>query len=66
VEYTTPMVGTARWSAPEVMEVEENREEYTKSADVYSFSMLCFESSLGLSHSKTNHSELFLRAFVTD
>ncbi|CAK9193414.1 unnamed protein product, partial [Sphagnum troendelagicum] len=33
--YTTPMVGTTRWRAPEVFEVEENREKYTKSADVY-------------------------------
>jgi predicted Ser/Thr protein kinase len=41
--YTTPMVGATRWRAPEVFEVEENRKKYTKSADVYSFSMLCFE-----------------------
>jgi serine/threonine protein kinase len=45
--YTTPMVGTTRWRAPEVFEVEENREKYTKSADVYSFSMLCFEVLTG-------------------
>jgi serine/threonine protein kinase len=30
-----------------VFEVEENREKYTKSADVYSFSMLCFEVLTG-------------------
>jgi len=41
--YTTPMVGATRWRAPEVFEVEQNREKYTKSADVYSFSMVCFE-----------------------
>ncbi|CAK9193420.1 unnamed protein product [Sphagnum troendelagicum] len=46
-QYTTPMVGTTRWRAPEVYEVEENREKYTKSADVYSFSMLCFEVLTG-------------------
>jgi hypothetical protein len=45
--YTTPMVGATRWRAPEVFEVEENREKYTKSADVYSFSMLCFEVLTG-------------------
>ncbi|KAH8976295.1 hypothetical protein BDL97_01G206600 [Sphagnum fallax] len=45
--YTTPMVGTTRWRAPEVFEVEENREKYTKSADVYSFSMVCFEVLTG-------------------
>jgi len=45
--YTTPMVGTTRWRAPEVFEMEENREKYTKSADVYSFSMLCFEVLTG-------------------
>jgi serine/threonine protein kinase len=45
--YTTPMVGTTRWRAPEVFEVEENREKYTKSADVYSFSMFCFEVLTG-------------------
>jgi serine/threonine protein kinase len=32
--YTTPMVGATLWRAPEVFEVEENREKYTKSADV--------------------------------
>ncbi|CAK9192557.1 unnamed protein product [Sphagnum troendelagicum] len=45
--YTTPMVGTTRWRAPEVFEVEDNREKYTKSADVYSFSMVCFEVLTG-------------------
>jgi len=45
--YTTKMVGTTRWRAPEVFEGEENREKYTKSADVYSFSMLCFEVLTG-------------------
>jgi serine/threonine protein kinase len=45
--YTTPMVGTTRWRAPEVFELEENREKYRKSADVYSFSMLCFEVLTG-------------------
>jgi serine/threonine protein kinase len=45
--YTTPMVGATRWRAPEVFEVEENREKYTKSADVYSFSMVCFEVLTG-------------------
>jgi serine/threonine protein kinase len=45
--YSTPMVGTTRWRAPEVFEVEDNREKYTKSADVYSFSMLCFEVLTG-------------------
>jgi len=45
--YTTPMVGTTRWRAPEVFEEDENREKYTKSADVYSFSMLCFEVLTG-------------------
>ncbi|CAK9193417.1 unnamed protein product [Sphagnum troendelagicum] len=45
--YITPMVGTTRWRAPEVFEVEENRKKYTKSADVYSFSMLCFEVLTG-------------------
>ncbi len=28
--YTTPMVGTTRWRAPEVFEVEENRDEVHK------------------------------------
>jgi serine/threonine protein kinase len=46
-QYTTPMVGTTRWRAPEVFEAEENRKKYTKSADVYSFSMLCFEVLTG-------------------
>jgi serine/threonine protein kinase len=41
------MVGATRWRAPEVFEVQENREKYTKSADVYSFSMLCFEVLTG-------------------
>jgi serine/threonine protein kinase len=45
--YTTLMVGTTRWRAPEVFDVDENREKYTKSADVYSFSMLCFEVLTG-------------------
>jgi serine/threonine protein kinase len=45
--YTTPMVGATRWRAPEVFAVEENREKYKKSADVYSFSMLCFEVLTG-------------------
>jgi serine/threonine protein kinase len=45
--YTTTMVGTTGWRAPEVFKVEENREKYTKSADVYSFSMLCFEVLTG-------------------
>ncbi|CAM6069760.1 unnamed protein product [Sphagnum tenellum] len=45
--YTTPMVGTTWWRAPEVYEVEENRVKYTKPADVYSFSMLCFEVLTG-------------------
>ncbi|KAH8976283.1 hypothetical protein BDL97_01G205800 [Sphagnum fallax] len=46
-QYTTPMVGTTRWRAPEAFEDKENREKYTKSADVYSFSMLCFEVLTG-------------------
>jgi predicted Ser/Thr protein kinase len=62
--YTTPMVGATRWRAPEVFDVEENREKYTKSADVYSFSMLCFEVLTG--DVPFIHSELFLRAFVTE
>jgi serine/threonine protein kinase len=41
------MVGATRWRALEVFEVGENREKYTKSADVYSFSMLCFEVLTG-------------------
>jgi serine/threonine protein kinase len=45
--YTTQMVGTARWRAPEVFEDEANREKYTKSADVYSFAMLFFEVLTG-------------------
>ncbi len=45
--FTTPMVGATQWRAPEVFEVDENREKYTKSADVYSFSMLCFEVLTG-------------------
>jgi tRNA A-37 threonylcarbamoyl transferase component Bud32 len=45
--YTTPLVGATPWRAPEVFEVEENREKYTKSADVYSFSMVCFEVLTG-------------------
>ncbi len=45
--YTTPMVGATRWRAPEVFEVQENKEKYTKSADAYSFSMLCFEVLAG-------------------
>jgi serine/threonine protein kinase len=45
--YTTLMVGATQWRAPEVFEVEENREKYTKSADVYSFSILCFEVLTG-------------------
>ncbi len=45
--YTTPMVGATRRRAAEVFEVEKNREKYTKSADVYSFSMLCFELLTG-------------------
>jgi serine/threonine protein kinase len=45
--YTTRMVGTTKWRAPEVFEVEEDREKYTKLADVYSFSMLCFEVLTG-------------------
>jgi len=64
--YTTPMVGTTRWRAPEVFELEENREKYTKSADVYSFSMLCFEVLTGDVPFKDKHSELFFRAFVTE
>jgi len=45
--YSTTMVGTTRWRAPEVFEVEQNKTKYTKSADVYSFSMLCFEVLTG-------------------
>ncbi|KAH9564225.1 hypothetical protein CY35_04G014500 [Sphagnum magellanicum] len=45
--YTTQMVGTTRWRAPEVFEDEANREKYTKSADVYSFAMLFFEVLTG-------------------
>ncbi len=45
--YTTQMVGTARWRAPEVFEDEANREKYTKSADVYSFAMVFFEVLTG-------------------
>jgi serine/threonine protein kinase len=45
--YTTHMVGTARWRAPEVFEDEANREKYTKSADVYSFAMVFFEVLTG-------------------
>ncbi len=33
-QYTTPMVGTTWWRAPEVFEDNENREKYQKSADV--------------------------------
>jgi predicted Ser/Thr protein kinase len=45
--YTTPQVGATPWRAPEVFEKEENIEKYKKSADVYSFSMLCFEVLTG-------------------
>jgi hypothetical protein len=45
--YTTPLLGGTRWRAPEVFDVKENREKYTRSADVYSFSMLSFEVLTG-------------------
>jgi serine/threonine protein kinase len=45
--YTTPRVGATQWSVPEMFNMEENREKYTNSADVYSFSMLCFEVLTG-------------------
>jgi len=44
---STPMVGTTKWRAPEVYEDEENREKYTKSADVYSFAIIFSEVLTG-------------------
>jgi len=44
---STPMVGTTKWRAPEVFEDEENREKYTKSADVYSFAIIFSEVLTG-------------------
>jgi serine/threonine protein kinase len=41
------MVGTTKWRAPEVFEDEENREKYTKSADVYSFAIIFSEVLTG-------------------
>jgi tRNA A-37 threonylcarbamoyl transferase component Bud32 len=44
---STRMVGTTKWRAPEVFEDEENREKYTKSADVYSFAIIFSEVLTG-------------------
>ncbi|CAK9193755.1 unnamed protein product [Sphagnum troendelagicum] len=45
--FTTRMVGTTRWRAPEVFEFEENTEMYTNAADVYSFAIVFFEVLTG-------------------
>jgi len=44
---STRMVGTTKWRAPEVFEDEENKEKYTKSADVYSFAIIFSEVLTG-------------------
>jgi serine/threonine protein kinase len=44
---STRNVGTTKWRAPEVFEDEENRENYTKSADVYSFAIIFSEVLTG-------------------
>ncbi|CAK9222390.1 unnamed protein product [Sphagnum troendelagicum] len=46
-KYTTKMVGTTRWRAPEAFEDEANIEKYRKSADVYSFALVFFEVLTG-------------------
>jgi protein phosphatase 1L len=46
-KYTTRMVGTTPWMAPEVFGDETNAEKYTKSADIYSFGMMFFEVLTG-------------------
>jgi protein phosphatase 1L len=45
--FTTKMVGTSRWRAPEVFEDEQNPEKYRKSADVYSFAVIFSEVLTG-------------------
>jgi protein phosphatase 1L len=46
-KFTTKMVGTTRWRAPEAFEDEANIEKYRKSADVYSFALVFFEVLIG-------------------
>jgi serine/threonine protein kinase len=41
--FTTMVVGTAQWRAPEVFQDEQNTEKYTNAADVYSFALVFFE-----------------------
>jgi protein phosphatase 1L len=45
--FTTKMVGSTRWRAPEVFEDERNLEKYTNSADVYSFAVIFSEVLTG-------------------
>jgi|GEM_PF-1882955 len=43
---TKGLIGTARWIAPELMDVEKyEREGYTKKADIYSYGMILYELS---------------------
>ncbi|CAM6024128.1 unnamed protein product [Sphagnum balticum] len=46
-EYSTRMVGTTPWMAPEMFEDGTTAEKYTKSADIYSFGMMFFEVLTG-------------------
>jgi serine/threonine protein kinase len=46
-KYTTKMVGTTRWRAPEAIEDEANIEKYIKSANVYNFALVFFEVLTG-------------------
>ncbi len=46
-KYTTKMVGTTCWRAPEAFEDEANIEKYRKSANVYSFALVFFEVLTG-------------------
>jgi len=58
--FTTKMVGTTRWRAPEVFEDEQNPEKYTKSADVYSFAVIFSEVLTGKTpFSDMKHMEIF-------
>jgi len=58
--FTTKMVGTTRWRAPEVFEDEQNPEKYTKSADAYSFAVIFSEVLTGKTpFSDMKHMEIF-------
>jgi serine/threonine protein kinase len=45
--FSTKMVGSTRWRAPEVFDDEWNLEKYTNSADVYSFAVIFSEVLTG-------------------